>query len=137
MADKAVLLNAYIEFDSIEYSDEVESIDLSPDQNNPNTTTFGDAGVSTFEPGLQTNNMSIGAIFNANLGTGLHAFLRANAGTKVTCKVRKSQDAIATSNPEATFTVIVPPIGLAASVGDTFKKNLNFQVTGAITWATS
>ncbi len=135
MADKLVILNGYFELDGTPYSDEIESSDLNSDLNNPNSTTFGDAGVSTFEPGLETNQCSVGAVFNKDMSTGLHPYLRANKGTKVTAKVRASNAAESASNPTASFSVIVPAIGLTASgVGEVHKKSLTFTVSGALTW---
>ena len=139
MADKLILTKPFLSLDpaAVDVSAEIESIELTPTIETPDTTTAGDAGVRTFAPGLKASTAVVNVIFNADLSTGLHTHLRTNEGTKQTLVMRSSTAAVSPSNPQATVSGILPMAPLGGPIGQPFKRSFTIQLSGAIVWATA
>lgn len=96
------LTNPVITVNSVDLTDQCQSITLDLGEDALESTAFGDTG-HVFSGGLQTVNVQ--ATFYLDYGTGsTEATLQAIIGTTTTLTVQAQPGATSTSNPEYTIT---------------------------------
>lgn len=137
---KKVIKAAYLALGGTDYSSYADSAELSLDADAVDTTTFGSGGVKEFLQGLRSGKLNASFKLDADL-SGLDAALYAaynHATTNtLTFEVRADSGSVSTSNPKWTGTVLVTTYGPMLKLGEASARTVDFQVTGAVTRATS
>lgn len=99
------------------------------------TTTFG-GDDNTYLVGLGDATISCSGYFDSTLDGYLNAHLAATTAT-ISFEFRTSDASVASSNPKFTGECFITSYEISPPVGDTIPISIEFQVTGAVTRATS
>lgn len=133
-----VIDNAYVSVNSVDLSDDVESVTITLTTDTPESTAMG-ANARAFLAGL--NNSTITVQFRSDLATSsvfdtLNGVYSGNAA--VPLALRADAGAASATNEEAQVSAILTswnPWG--GSVGSVAATSATFQGTGDVTFATS
>lgn len=134
---KHILRNAYLSINSVDLSNDVDSLEVSWNVDVQPTTTMSAQGVEKLA-GLEDNSFSVTFLqdyASSQVDATLSALIRAAA---FAFEIRPDAGAVAPTNPKFTGNAVLssyPPI--SGSVGDAHKVTAEFQVSGIITRATS
>jgi hypothetical protein len=134
-----VFKDAYISIDSNDLSADSVSVTLDLSADAPEDTAMGDTFTSLVGGGIKTASITVE--FNQDFAaSGLDSIIYPlfNTGTAVAFEVRPTSDAVSTSNPKFTGSVLVTsyqPLG--GSVGDKATASVTLPITGTVTRATS
>lgn len=133
-----VLKDAYVSVNSVDLSDDVESLTFTQTTDTPEDTAMGDSARS-YLPGLNDatftvqfhSDMAASSVFDTL--NGVYA-----GGAAVAVALRAVNATVTATNEEAQFNAILTswnPFG--GAVGSVSATQASFQVTGAVTYATS
>ena len=99
------------------------------------TTAFG-GDDNTYLVGLGDATISCSGYYDSTLDGYLNAHLAATT-TSISFEFRTSDGAVAATNPKFTGECFITSYEISPPVGDTIPISIEFQVTGAVTRATS
>jgi hypothetical protein len=134
---KLVLTNAVVKINSVDYSANVNQIELSLTADEVDTTSFSAAGWRTVTGGLKSGSVTV-SFHNDYAAAGLDSTLYSLFNTAATFVVLPNGTAAGTSNPGYTFTALVNNLQpVSGSVGDLAVQNLTLPITGEVTRATA
>lgn len=136
---KEVMLNPFGTLGGIDYTGQIGAATLDISAENKDTTNADSAGWKEMISGLLGGSVQFTFIKDSDL-SGLDAAMWTAMTTRalVPFELRREDAAVSPSNPSWSGDVIVTawkPI--AGSVGDTNNDQVTFQITGAVTRATS
>jgi hypothetical protein len=134
---KLVLTNAVVKINSVDYSANVNQIELSLTADEIDTTSFSSTGWRTVTGGLKSGSVTV-SFHNDYALAGLDSTLYTLFNTAATFVVLPNGTAASTSNPGYTFTALVNNLQpVSGSVGDLAVQNLTLPITGEVTRATA
>jgi hypothetical protein len=134
---KLVLTNAVVKINSVDYSANVNQIELSLTADEVDTTSFSASGWRTVTGGLKSGSVTV-SFHNDYAAAGLDSTLYSLFNTAATFVVLPNGTAAGTSNPGYTFTALVNNLQpVSGSVGDLAVQNLTLPITGEVTRATA
>jgi hypothetical protein len=99
------------------------------------TTTFG-GDDKTYIIGLGDATISASGLYDSTLDGYLQAHLAAT-GTSISFEFRPNEGSVSATNPKFTGECFITSYDISPSVGDAIPISIDFQVTGAVTRATS
>lgn len=133
-----VLTAARLEVNGVNLSSWVRSVELTLERDAPEQTTMGDSTKRVIAGLL---NWSVTATFAqdfASSAVDATIYAAFAAGTPVSVKVRPTQGAITTTNPEYSGNAIITSYNpISGSVGDLHETQVEFTAAGPLTRATS
>lgn len=113
-------------------SDHVASITLSTEVNEVTTTAFGDTAV-TRVGGLKDNSVQL-ELHQDFASSSIESIVYPLIGTVVPMTVKPTSGAIASTNPEYQFNVLISSWSpVAGAVGDLSTVSVTWPISGAIT----
>ena len=133
---KIVLTNASITVNSVDLSDQANSVTINYEIDSVESTAFGSTG-HTFVGGLQ--NISVDISFMQDFAaTEVEATIFPLVGTTTTLVIKPTSSAVSATNPSYTVagTFLAAHTPLNASVGEMSMTELSFT-GGSLTKATS
>lgn len=134
---KLVLTNAVVKINSVDYSANVNQIELSLTADEVDTTSFSASGWRTVTGGLKSGSVTV-SFHNDYAAAGLDSTLYSLFNTAATFVVLPNGTAAGTSNPGYSFTALVNNLQpVSGSVGDLAVQNLTLPITGEVTRATA
>jgi hypothetical protein len=129
------LTNLYLAINAVNLSDHVKSATLAVDAENLDSTAMGDSWKEA-TGGLKGGTLSVE--FNDDFAaSNVDATLWPLFGTTTTFEVRPDAGAVSATNPKFTGSVFVKQHTVGGSLGELAKKSLSFDMSGAVTRATS
>ena len=134
---KLVLTNAVVKINSVDYSTNVNQIELSATSDEIETTAFSSTGWRTVTGGLKSSSVTLS--FHNDFAVGAIDSVLWNAfNTLATVVVIPNGTAVTSSNPSYTFTALVNSVSpISASIGDLVVQNLTWPVSGEIVRGTT
>jgi hypothetical protein len=134
---KLVLTNAVVKINSVDYSANVNQIELSLTADEVDTTSFSASGWRTVTGGLKSGSVTV-SFHNDYAAAGLDSTLYSLFNTAATFVVLPNGTAAGTSNPGYTFLALVNNLQpVSGSVGDLAVQNLTLPISGEVTRATA
>jgi hypothetical protein len=134
---KLVLTNAVVKINSVDYSANVNQIELSLTADEVDTTSFSASGWRTVTGGLKSGSVTV-SFHNDYAAAGLDSVLYGLFNTAATFVVLPNGTAAGTSNPGYTFLALVNNLQpVSGSVGDLAVQNLTLPISGEVTRATA
>lgn len=127
--------DAYFLWNSVNLSPYLTEFSLSRDLDTAETSTMGDSS-KEYIAGMKDATIDCSFIFEAGSGT-VDATLGDAQGTSAAFEIRANSASVGVTNPKYTGTAILTSYELSPSIGDAVAGSASFQVTGAITRATS
>lgn len=134
---RIVLTNASVVFGtSNDLSDHIASVTINTSYDIVETTAFGNTA-KTRIAGLADNSVSFE--FHQDFASGsVESIIYPLLGTAVTIKVKPDAGAVATTNPQYSFSALISEwTPLNGSVGELSTASVTWPVSGAITKTTS
>lgn len=135
---KQVLLNCYVEINSVDQSASVSKVELDDQFEEKETTNFASAGAKEVIGGLESGTIGI-TFKNDYAGGALDATMWALRRSVVGFKVRPEKNVVVSSaNPQYSGSMLVnqwKPI--AGAVGDLAEVDVSFPMSGAMARATT
>lgn len=128
------LTSEYVAINGVDESANIKSATLTVDAAQLDTTDFASGGWVEMIGGLKSGSLAIefqDDVANSGIDDKLWALL----GTVTTFEVRATSDAVGTSNPKWTGSVLISGHQIGGAVGDLAGKSLTFQTSGAVTRA--
>ena len=136
----AVFLNnkVGVKVNSVDLSDHVTAVTLNRSFDELEVTAMGDSG-HKFVKGLEASSVTISFLNDNDPSTSVRGTLQAAWGTNVTIVLLQDKaSAVSTTNPLYTFTALINnTTDINGSVADLSVQDLTFNVSGAITVATT
>jgi hypothetical protein len=134
---KLVLTNAVVKINSVDYSTNVNQIELSATSDEIDTTAFSSTGWRTVTGGLKSSSVTL-SFHNDFAVAGIDSVLWNAFNTLATVVVIPNGTAVTSSNPSYTFTALVNNVSpISASIGDLVVQNLTWPVSGEIVRGTT
>jgi hypothetical protein len=134
---KLVLTNAVVKINSVDYSANVNQIELSLTADEVDTTSFSASGWRTVTGGLKSGSVTV-SFHNDYAAAGLDSVLYGLFNTAATFVVLPNGTAAAAGNPGYQFLALVNNIQpVSGSVGDLAVQNLTLPISGEVTRATA
>ena len=134
---KLVLTNAVVKINSVDYSTNVNQIELSATSDEIDTTAFSSTGWRTVTGGLKSSSVTL-SFHNDFAVAGIDSVLWNAFNTLATVVVIPNGTAVTSSNPSYTFTALVNNVSpISASIGDLEDQNLTRPVSGEIVRGTT
>ena len=129
-----VIRDGFLEINSVEYSQYVESIETSFDNESQESRPFNQTSVAR-DVGLDNNSFTVNI---AELSTWAFTIaMEAIKNTKVTFEIRPDGAAVSATNPKYTGSVLVKPPSPSFAQGEGAKYSMVFELDGAYTFATA
>ena len=129
-----VIRDGFLEINSVEYSQYIESIETSWDTEILESRPMQQTSVAK-DFGLDNNSFTVNT---AELSTWAFTIaMDAIKGTKVTFEIRPDGAAVGAANPKWTGTCLVKPPSPGLTQGQGAKYSMLFEVDGAVTFATA
>jgi hypothetical protein len=134
---KLVLTNAVVRINAVDYSTNVNQVEIATTSDEVDTTSFSATGWRTVTGGLKSGSVTLS--FHNDFAAGaLDGALWPLFNTLATVVVLPNGTTAGTSNPSYTFTALVNNLTpISGSVGDLATQNLTWPVSGEITRATA
>lgn len=134
---KLVLTNAVVKINSVDYSANVNQVEIAVTSDEVDTTAFSSTGWRTVTGGLKSGSVTLS--FHNDFAAGaLDGALWPLFNTLATVVVLPNGTTAGTSNPSYTFTALVNNLTpISGSVGDLATQNLTWPVSSEITRATA
>jgi hypothetical protein len=133
---KIVLTDAKVTINSVNLSTWIASVTLTTDVAEVTTTAFGDTAV-TRVGGLKDNSIQL-EFHQDFAAAAVEATIYPLIGTNTTIVVQPTSAAVGAANPTYTMSALVSSWSpVAGAVGDLATVSVTWQVSGAITKATS
>jgi hypothetical protein len=133
---KLVLTDASIVINSVNLSAYIASVTITTDVAEVTTTAFGDTAV-TRVGGLRDNSIQL-EFHQDYAAAAVEATIYPLIGTNTTIVVKPTSSAVGTANPSYSMSALVSSwTPVAGAVGDLATVSVTWQVSGAITKATS
>jgi len=137
---KLVITAGYLNLGGTDYSAQTSEARLTVNLETADSTSFGDSGWRTHIGGLKAGSLSVTFKKDSDLsGLDSAIWTEINSGDGImTFEIRQDSGSVTASNPKYTGSIIVSewqPV--AGAVGELFQGSHTWQVTGAITRATS
>jgi hypothetical protein len=134
---KLVLTNAVVKINSVDYSANVNQVEIAVTADEIDTTSFSATGWRTVTGGLKSGSVTLS--FHNDFAAGaLDSALWPLFNTLATVVVLPNGTTAGTSNPSYTFTALVNNLTpISGSVGDLATQNLTWPVSSEITRATA
>jgi hypothetical protein len=134
---KLVLTNAVVKINSVDYSSNINQIELAVSSDEVDTTSFSATGWRTVTGGLKSGSVTL-SFHNDYAAAAVDSVLWSALNTIATVVVIPNGTAITSSNPSYTFTALVNSVTpISASVGDLVVQNLTWPVSGEIVRGTT
>lgn len=127
------LLNEYVVFNSVDFSDHCKGATVSAEAAALDSTAMGDLWNESVG-GLKSGTVTFEVIDDmAAASIDVTIWNAFNTGTPVAMLVRAVNTTVAATNPELQFNVLPNQYSLGGSLGELTKKSMTFPITGAIT----
>lgn len=127
LTDVVVMLNT-----TNNISDHIASVTLTTDVNEVTTTAFGDTAI-TRVGGLKDNSVQL-EIHQDFASSNIESVVYPLIGTVVPMSIKPTSGAIATTNPEYQFNVLIGSWSpISGAVGDLATVSVTWAISGAIT----
>jgi hypothetical protein len=134
---KLVLTNAVVKINSVDYSANINQVELSLSSDEIDTTSFSSTGWRTVTGGLKSGSVTL-SFHNDYAVSGVDSVLWGLFNTAATFVVLPNGTAAGTTNPGYTFTALVNNIQpVSGSVGDLAVQNITLPISGEVTRATA
>lgn len=135
---KTVIKDPYFALNSVDYSAQIESIELPEEADEVDQTNGGSGGNREVDQGIRRATLTVNLKLDADMAlvTVLENAYRSATPT-LPFEVRRSQAAVGATNPKWTGTLVVTQAGISLQVGQGFNRSLSLPVTGAVAFATS
>jgi hypothetical protein len=134
---KLVLTNAVVKINSVDYSSNVNQVEIAVTSDEVDTTAFSSTGWRTVTGGLKSASCTL-SFHNDYAAAGLDSALWPLFNTLATVVVLPNGTAASSSNPSYTFTALVNNLTpVSGSVGDLAVQNLTWPVSSEVTRATA
>lgn len=135
---KQVLLNCYVEINSVDRTANVAKVELEDTFEEKETTNYASGGAKEVLAGLESG--SVGITFkNDYAASALDSAMWALRRSLVTIKVRPEKDSIVSSaNPQYSCSILInswKPI--AGAVGDVAEVDVTYPMSGVMSRTTS
>ena len=134
---KLVLTNAVVRINAVDYSTNVNQVEIATTSDEVDTTSFSATGWRTVTGGLKSGSVTLS--FHNDFAAGaLDGALWPLFNTLATVVVLPNGTTAGTSNPSYTFTALVNNLTpISGSVGDLATQNLTWPISGEVTRATA
>jgi len=134
---KLVLTNAVVRINAVDYSTNVNQVEIAVTSDEVETTAFSSTGWRTVTGGLKSGSVTLS--FHNDFAAGaLDSVLWPLFNTVATVVVLPNGTAAGTANPSYTFNALVNNLTpISGSVGDLATQNLTWPIDGAVTRATA
>jgi hypothetical protein len=134
---KLVLTNAVVKINSVDYSSNINQIELSATSDEIDTTSFSASGWRTVTGGLKSSSVTL-SFHNDFAAGGVDSVLWNAFNTIATVVIIPNGTAVTSSNPSYQFTALVNNVSpVSASVGDLVVQNLTWPISGEIVRGTT
>lgn len=122
---------------AVDLSSSINSVELTLEADDIETTTFGSSGYRTRIAGLATGSLKID--FMQDYGAGaVEATLAPLFGTNVAFTIKPTSAAVGTANPSYSGTaVVVQATPVSGAVGDLSTFSVQWPLSGSVTKATA
>jgi hypothetical protein len=134
---KLVLTNAVVKINSVDYSANVNQVEIAVTSDEVDTTAFSSTGWRTVTGGLKSGSVTV-SLHNDFAAAAIDSALWPLLNTLATVVVLPNGTTVGTANPSYTFTALVNNLTpISGSVGDLAVQNLTWPVSGEVTRATA
>ena len=134
---KLVLTNAVVKINSVDYSANINQIELALTADEVDTTSFSSTGWRTVTGGLKSGSVTL-SFHNDYAASGVDSVLWNAFNTIATVVVLPNGTAASASNPSYSFTALVTNVNpVSGSVGDLAVQNLTWPLSSEVTRATA
>lgn len=134
---KLVLTNAVVKINSVDYSANINQVEIAVTSDEVDTTAFSSTGWRTVTGGLKSGSVTL-SFHNDYAASGVDSVLWSAFNTIATVVVLPNGTAASASNPSYTFTALVNNITpVSAAVGDLVVQNLTWPISSEVTRATA
>jgi len=134
---KLVLTNAVVKINSVDYSTNINQVEIAVTSDEVDTTAFSSTGWRTVTGGLKSGSVTL-SFHNDFAAAAIDGTLWSALNTLATVVVLPNGTAPGSSNPSYTFTALVNNLTpVSGSVGDLATQNLTWPVSGEVTRATA
>jgi hypothetical protein len=134
---KLVLTNAVVKINSVDYSTNINQVEIAVSSDEVDTTAFSSTGWRTVTGGLKSANVTL-SFHNDYAASGIDSVLWAALNTVATVVVIPNGTAVSASNPSYSFTALVNSVTpISGSIGDLVVQNLSWPVSGEIVRGTT
>jgi hypothetical protein len=134
---KKVLLDAQLDINGVDLTQWCAKLELDDKFEDKKTTTYASGGAEEVLGGLESG--TIGITFKNSYTVGeLDALMWALRRSVVTWKARADLDAVTTSNPQYSGSLLVNEwVPISGAVGDVAEVDVTFPMSGPMARATS
>lgn len=134
---KLVLTNAVVKINSVDYSANINQVEIAVTADEVDTTAFSSTGWRTVTGGLKSGSVTLS--FHNDFGaSGVDSVLWTALNSLATVVVLPNGTAASASNPSYTFTALVNNVTpVSGAVGDLAVQNLTWPISGEVTRATA
>jgi len=134
---KLVLTNAVVKINSVDYSANVNQVEIAVTADEVDTTAFSSTGWRTVTGGLKSGSVTL-SFHNDYAAAGLDSALWPLLNTLATVVVLPNGTAATSSNPSYTFTALANNLNpISGAVGDLAVQNVTWPISGEVTRATA
>jgi hypothetical protein len=134
---KLVLTNAVVKINSVDYSTNINQVELAITSDEVDTTAFSSTGWRTVTGGLKSGSVTL-SFHNDFAAAAIDGVLWSALNTIATVVVLPNGTAASASNPSYTFTALVNNVTpVSGAVGDLAVQNLTWPISGEVTRATA
>lgn len=134
---KLVLTNAVVKINSVDYSANINQIELALSSDEIDTTSFSASGWRQVTGGLKSGSVTL-SFHNDFAASGVDSVLWSAFNTLATVVVLPNGTAASASNPSYTFTALVNNITpISGSVGDLAVQQLTWPISSEVARATA
>jgi hypothetical protein len=134
---KLVLTNAVVKINSVDYSTNINQVEIAITSDEVDTTAFSSTGWRTVTGGLKSGSVTL-SFHNDFAAAAIDGVLWSALNTIATVVVLPNGTTVGTANPSYTFTALVNNLTpVSGSVGDLATQNLTWPVSGEVTRATA
>lgn len=134
---KLVLTNAVVKINSVDYSANINQVEIAVTADEVDTTAFSSTGWRTVTGGLKSGSVTL-SFHNDFAASGVDSVLWTALNSLATVVVLPNGTAASSSNPSYTFTALVNNVTpVSGAVGDLAVQNLTWPISGEVTRATA
>lgn len=134
---KLVLTNAVVKINSVDYSTNINQVEIAVTSDEVDTTAFSSTGWRTVTGGLKSGSVTL-SFHNDFAAAAIDSVLWSALNTLATVVVLPNGTVAGTSNPSYTFTALVNNVTpVSGAVGDLAVQNLTWPISGEVTRATA
>lgn len=134
---KLVLTNAVVKINSVDYSTNINQVEIAVSSDEVDTTAFSSTGWRTVTGGLKSGSVTL-SFHNDYAAAGVDSVLWAALNTIATVVVLPNGTAASASNPSYSFTALINNVNpISGAVGDLAVQNLTWPISGEVTRATA